>query len=93
MSKDELITFVYYTPDPPAPEWRRCKDRSGQITNINSNTITFTEDYNSDSVTVSYSLTGATLTFSWSDGEKYHMTVVDSPPYTEGSATYSFCFN
>jgi hypothetical protein len=97
LSGTALITYVYYTPDPPNPEWRHCTIRSGTVTKIDGSSITFTQDYHSDSVTVSYSYDGTTLSITWPDGdpphEVYRMSSADALPYPEGDAVSSPCFN
>ncbi len=91
ITSDEIITFVYYT---STPEWRHCTIRSGQITSIEDNTITFIQDYNSSTQTVTYTIDGTNAAFTWGDdGEIYHVDYVSDLPYTEASAVSSPCFN
>jgi hypothetical protein len=91
VTSDEVITFVYYT---STPEWRHCTIRSGEITNITSDTITFIQDYGSTTKTIAYTLDGTTASFTWGDdSEIYHMSQVSDLPYTEASAVSSACFN
>jgi hypothetical protein len=96
LSKDALVTFVYYTyetPDPPPPEWRHCTIRSGTVTSIDADSITFTEDYDGASVVVDYTFDGTTFLITWPDDEVYHMTVAGALPYPEADALSSACFN
>lgn len=91
ITSDELITFVYYT---STPEWRHCTIRSGEITTITDDTITFIQDYGSTTKTISYTLDGTNASFTWGDdGETYNMSLVSDLPYTEASAVSSACFN
>ncbi len=95
LSKDAFVTFVYYN----STEWRHCTQRSGNVTSIDGDSITFTEDYSGSSVTVGYTFDGTTFSISWPDdsgpdpGEIYHMTVTDALFQPEGDAISSPCFN
>lgn len=89
LSKDALVTFVYYD----STQWRHCTIRSGTVTDIDANSITFTEDYDGASVVVDYTFDGTAFLVTWPDGEVYHMTVTDALPYPEAGAVSSPCFN
>jgi hypothetical protein len=89
LSKDALVTFVYYN----SSEWRHCTIRSGTVTSIDADSITFTEDYDGASVVVDYTFDGTTFLITWPDGEVYHMTVAGALPYPEADALSSACFN
>jgi hypothetical protein len=89
LSKDALVVFVYYD----STEWRRCTIRTGVVTSIDADSITFTEEFDGDVEVFDYTFDGTTLSITWSDGEVYHMTLAGALPYPEASAVSSPCFN